>query len=171
MSLLHARGPARIDANLTPLIDLAFLLIVFFVLVARMGGDQLPPVALPKPTHPAMTPAGGGQRVALNVFADGDRTILSLGSRRFSDDDAGQRDLASALAQRIRKDPTAALDIRADRTLRYDMVEPALKALAEAASLAGAPRVTIRVCALEQGVASTGGTDSDTIKSGGAGAK
>ena len=33
MSLIHTRGPARIDANLTPLIDLSFLLIVFFILV------------------------------------------------------------------------------------------------------------------------------------------
>lgn len=150
MSLLHARGPARIDANMTPLIDLAFLLIVFFILVARMGGEQLPPVSLPEPRHAATTSAGSRPRLAVNVIANGDQTILSIGAKKFSDDESGRRALADAIAQRIRRDPTLPVDIRADRSLRYDKVEPALRAIAQAASQAGAQGVTIRVCALDQ---------------------
>jgi biopolymer transport protein ExbD len=83
-------------------------------------------------------------------MANGDQTILSLGAKKFSDDDSGRRALADAIAQRIRRDPTLPVDIRADRSLRYDKVEPALRAIAQAASQAGAQGVTIRVCALEQ---------------------
>lgn len=134
---------------MTPLIDLAFLLIVFFVLVARMSSDQLPPVALPQPRNAATTSAGNRARLAVNVVVDGDHTTLSLGARRFADDDAGRADLANAIAQKIRRDPSLPIDLRADRSLRYDQVEPALRAIAHAASQSGAGRVTIRVCALE----------------------
>lgn len=134
---------------MTPLIDLAFLLIVFFVLVARMSSEQLPPVALPQPHHAATTAAGSRPRLTVNVVADGDRTILSLGARRFADNDAGRAELAAAIAQKIRRDPTLPVDLRADRSLRYDRVEPALRAIAQAASQIGVGRVTIRVCALE----------------------
>lgn len=149
MSLLHARGHARIDANLTPLIDLAFLLIVFFVLIARMSGEQLPPVALPEPHHAALSPIKLGQRIAVNVISDGGRTLLSLGGQRFAADAAGESALAGALAQRIARDWTLPVDVRADRTLRYEEVQPVLRAIARAAASAGASPVTVRVCALE----------------------
>ncbi len=135
---------------MTPLIDLAFLLIVFFILVARMGGEQVPPVALPSPHHAATSSAGSRPRLTVNVMTSGEGTILSLGAKRFPDDDGGRRALADAIAQRIRQDSTLPVDIRADRTLRYDKVEPALRAIAQAASQAGTGRVTIRVCALDE---------------------
>ena len=36
MPRIHKRGPAEIHANLTPMIDVTFLLIVFFVLVSQI---------------------------------------------------------------------------------------------------------------------------------------
>jgi biopolymer transport protein ExbD len=36
VSLIYRRGPAQISANLTPMIDVTFLLIVFFVLVSQI---------------------------------------------------------------------------------------------------------------------------------------
>ncbi len=149
MSLLHARGPVRIDANLTPLIDLAFLLIVFFVLIARMSGEQLPAVALPQPHHAALSPIQSGQRIAVNVTREGDRTVLSLGAQRFAADRAGESALSQALAQRIARDRTIPVDVRADRTLHYSDVQPVLRAVANAASSAGVGPITVRVCALE----------------------
>lgn len=154
MSLLYARGTARIDSNLTPLIDLAFLLIVFFILVTRMSGEQTPPINLPQPGHPAMTPARAQPRLTVNLMVEGDKTVVSLGSRRFAPGDAGQRDLTLAIAQRIRLDPALPVDVRADRSLRYAAVEPTLHAIAQAATQAGLGHLTVRVCALEvKGVA------------------
>ena len=37
MSTVYRRGPAAIEANLTPMIDMTFLLIVFFVLVSQIS--------------------------------------------------------------------------------------------------------------------------------------
>ncbi len=149
MSLLHARGPARIDANLTPLIDLAFLLIVFFVLIARMSGEQLPAVSLPEPHRAALTPIRSGQRIAINVIRDGTTIVRSLGSQRFSADSAGEGALIEALMQRIARDRTLPVDIRADRSLPYTEVQPILHAVAQAAERAGVGPITLRVCALE----------------------
>lgn len=150
MSLLHSRGQARIDCNLTPLIDLAFLLIIFFILVTRMSGDQSPPVALPAPTHPAMKPAGTQSRLTVNVEVDGSQTVVSLGARRFAAGERGHEELAIALARRIRSDPTLPVDIRADRTLPYSAIEPTLRSIAHAAATAGSGKITVRVCALER---------------------
>ena len=36
MTRAFARGPASIEANLTPMIDIVFLLVVFFVLVSQI---------------------------------------------------------------------------------------------------------------------------------------
>lgn len=149
MSLLHARGPARIDANLTPLIDLAFLLIVFFVLIARMSGEQLPAVDLPEPHRAALSPITSGQRIAVNVIRDGDRTLLSLGAQRFAADAEGERALTLALAQRIARDRTIPVDVRADRSLRYEDVQPVLRAVARAAAREANGPITVRVCALQ----------------------
>jgi len=139
---------SRIDADLTPLIDLAFLLIAFFVLVARMSGEQLPAIPLPQPNAVAATPAGTTRRLAVNVLAEDGGAVLMLGGERFVADSSGLDRLASAIARRLRSDPTVPVDIRADRSLAYRSVEPAIHAITAAGRQAGA-QVTIRVCALQ----------------------
>ncbi|MSR29056.1 MAG: biopolymer transporter ExbD [Phycisphaerales bacterium] len=149
MSLLHARGAARIDCNLTPMIDLAFLLIVFFVLVARMGGDQAPTMALPEPHHAALSPQERVGRIAVNVLADDGGASVTVGAMRFGTADADIDRIAEAIAQRLRADPSLKVDVRADRSLPYREVEPALKAIAQAVANQGSGAVTVRVCALD----------------------
>ncbi len=148
MSLIHTRGSARIDSNLTPMIDLSFLLIVFFILVARMGGDQAPPVALPIPHDGAMTPSTATPRIAVNVLAETPSPAVTIGTRRFGTAEADIPAIAATIAQRLRADPKLSIDVRADRTLTYAQVEPALRAIGSAAELVGGTKVTVRVCAL-----------------------
>ena len=136
-----------IDADLTPLIDLAFLLIVFFVLVARMSGERLPAIPLPQPSDAAAAPAGAARRLAVNVLEEHGSAVFTVGGERFATDAPGLERLVSAIAERLRTDPTSPVDIRADRSLPYRAVEPAIHAITAASAQAGT-RVTIRVCAL-----------------------
>ena len=47
MSSVFKRGNAKIEANLTPMIDVTFLLIVFFVLVSQIVEVENVPMSLP----------------------------------------------------------------------------------------------------------------------------
>jgi biopolymer transport protein ExbD len=67
-SRIHSRGPAHIEAQLTPLIDMAFLLIVFFVLVSQVTGAEFVEMALPKPASNAAKRPGDADRIVLNVI-------------------------------------------------------------------------------------------------------
>ena len=68
MSAIHRKGLARIEANLTPMIDMTFLLIVFFVLVSRIVDLESADMDLPHPRDPASEPASEENRAVLNVM-------------------------------------------------------------------------------------------------------
>ena len=55
---------------MTSLIDVVFLLIVFFVLVSRIVDEDRPRVDLPTPTPPATILASPGPRAVISVVTD-----------------------------------------------------------------------------------------------------
>jgi biopolymer transport protein ExbD len=132
------------------MIDMAFLLIVFFVLVARMGSDEAPAIALPvTPRSPAHEPPGTA-RIAVNVLATPSGTVVAVGTRRFAGDEAVEG-VAATVAARLAREPGVPVDVRADAALAYSEVEPVLKGIALAAERSGPTRVSVRVCALGEG--------------------
>ena len=56
MSSIFRRGPAQAQANITPMIDVVFLLIVFFVLVSQIVDLESVDLDLPTPEHAATHP-------------------------------------------------------------------------------------------------------------------
>jgi len=56
---------------MTPLIDMAMLLIVFFVLVSQIGATDLVPMKLPKPSPSAASSPGREPRCVVNALSDG----------------------------------------------------------------------------------------------------
>lgn len=142
---LLPRPPVRVHANLTPMIDVTFLLIVFFVLVSQIVETEHVDLELPELVAPATEPPGEDARVIVNVVPglDGDAAGYRLGSERFAADAAGRTRLRTAVATRLRTNPSLRINLRADRDTRYDRVQPVLETIAAAArSVPGAaPRV------------------------------
>lgn len=148
--IAHPRGNARISANLTPMIDLTFLLIVFFILVSQITDRERVPVALPRPGDPASAPSSDPRRTVVNIVAREDAPAMIgavvAGGETFGVDGAGRTRLAAHLASLYRSAPQMRLSVRADRRLQYRYVEPVLRAIADGAMQAGAaPRVNLVV--------------------------
>jgi biopolymer transport protein ExbD len=137
---LRDRFPlAAIEANLTPMIDISFLLVVFFVLVTRISDSERAEMALAKvPAGPAAR-AEEEARSVLNVLpgADGRAAGYRLNGVDHAPTPEGLAALAEALAEGYRRNPRLAVQLRADRSTRYEWVEPAMRATTAAARLAG----------------------------------
>lgn len=139
MSVLHQRGNARIEANLTPMIDMTFLLIVFFVLVTQIVDLERVELSLPTPTDPASTQPGDEQRTVINVVPEGDTgraRSYRVGARAFPPTDEGLERLTEHLAGLYATNPALRFNLRADRSVQYEWLHPVLQAVSAAASQA-----------------------------------
>jgi biopolymer transport protein ExbD len=112
--------------NMTPMIDVVFLLIVFFLLSSHLARQETQ-LALPLPAADSGRPAPEGDRprLTVNVLADG--TLLVAGRPVVPDD------LSPLLAERrgVHGDDLE-VRIRADRSVPYALVEPVMLACARA---------------------------------------
>ena len=147
MSAVYPRGRANIEANLTPMIDVTFLLIVFFVLVSQIVEVENVPLELPTPVDPATMPPGEEQRVVINVLpAPAGRSFgYKLGSQTFPASAAGVEALASHLVNLYRTNPALRINLRADRSTSYESIHPALEGVSRAAARSGVPGLVPRV--------------------------
>lgn len=142
MSVASGLGVGRrvkTGANLTPMIDMTFLLVVFFILVSRITSVEQVPLELPSPINPAANPAPEAPRIVVNVPADEEGRPMGamFDQRVYSLDPSGLGELANTVAGRLESIPELQVNLRADRRLRYDVVEPVMDALARAGGLAG----------------------------------
>lgn len=146
-SRIHRRGPQSIEANMTPLIDLAFLLIVFFVLVSQVTGAEHVDLALPRAGAQATGRPGDAKRVVVNVVPgrDGGAAAYRLGRREYAAGTDGLRELVAALAQAMKGEPGIEVNVRADRATAYAWVRPAMDAVSDALAESGIDRERARV--------------------------
>lgn len=141
---------AVIEANLTPMIDVTFLLIVFFTLVSGIADNERVDMALSRVPPGASAQANEESRVMLNVIPATDGRIggYLLAGETFDATPDGVARLADTLAGLYRRNPNLAVHLRADRATLYEWVEPAMRATTTAASLAGGgalPRLNLVV--------------------------
>jgi biopolymer transport protein ExbD len=139
-----------ITANFTPLVDVALLLLIFFILVTHLSQRQRAGVQLPRPRPSAASAAEERRRVVVDLVSQSeDPTRLGLvvaAGSAHQPDGGGRAALAMQLATLYRNSPELRLDVRADRRLQYQFVEPVLRSIAEGASAAGAtPRINLVV--------------------------
>jgi biopolymer transport protein TolR len=118
-----------LEFNMTPMIDVTFLLIIFFITASHLSQQEvqfqldLPTAATGRDPTENETP-----RVTVHVLPDGE---VHLGSEKIGGDELSRR-LRFEHEKQRRAGHDLEIRIRADRTVDYQVVEPVLLACAEA---------------------------------------
>ena len=115
-----------IDFNVTPMIDVVFLLIIFFLVSSHLASQETRmDLLLPAAESRLENAAAQGQRVTINVTADGE---TYLGGETTS-----VAEIAKRLAvERENVGEELKVRIRADRNVPYGKVTPLLAACVKA---------------------------------------
>jgi biopolymer transport protein ExbD len=118
---------------MAPMIDVVFLLIIFFVLVSTFASAERVPMELPDPDASQAKNVKLTNRVIINVqpadpaATDGAGVSYSLGAVHV--DSLGE--ISERLARYSREVPNLKVVIRADRRLRYGAVREVMEVVAE----------------------------------------
>jgi biopolymer transport protein ExbD len=120
----HAQAHTLAELNITPLLDLVFVLLIIFMITTPLMEQQLP-VDLPKSSTPLTTSLPDPKSI-LTLTLSKDGSAL-LGSEKIRLDQ-----LTSLLTQRRARDPELVVSLRADSTLPYETVFRALEAVRSA---------------------------------------
>lgn len=125
--LLPRLGRNRsVEFNVTPLIDVVFLLIIFFLVSSHLAQQETQiDLALPSASSIKEAELQPIPRVTINVLADGQ---LLLGSEQVRPEEVSQR--LQVEQQETPKD--LEVRIRADREIAYRHIEPLLLACTKA---------------------------------------
>ncbi|HBR93888.1 MAG TPA: hypothetical protein DEA90_06950 [Opitutae bacterium] len=108
--------------DLTPMIDIVFLLIVFFMTVANMQVQQLVPITVPIAEN-ASIPEERGMRTTITVKSDG--TIF------YGAESTVIEELPGLVAQAKAQAPQLKLYVRADANVAFKEVRKVFAAAAE----------------------------------------
>jgi biopolymer transport protein ExbD len=120
----HSQGHALAELNITPLLDLVFVLLIIFMITTPLMEQQLP-VDLPKATTSLPTTMPDPKSI-LTLTLSKDGSVL-LGSEKITLDQ-----LTPLLTQRKARDPELVVSLRADSSLPYDKIFRALEAVRSA---------------------------------------
>jgi biopolymer transport protein ExbD len=111
------------EVDLTPMIDIVFLLIVFFMTVANMITAEKKPIDVPVALNSTI-PEDYGERTTITIQRDG-----SLYSGVF---DVTLEELRTVLIDAQKQDPTVKVYLRADSAAEHQYVNDVMKACAAA---------------------------------------
>jgi biopolymer transport protein ExbD len=120
----HSQGHALAELNITPLLDLVFVLLIIFMITTPLMEQQLP-VDLPKATTSLPTTMPDPKSI-LTLTLSKDGSVL-LGSEKVPLDQ-----LTPLLTQRKARDPELVVSLRADSSLPYEKIFRALEAVRSA---------------------------------------
>ena len=120
----HSQGHALAELNITPLLDLVFVLLIIFMITTPLMEQQLP-VDLPKATTSLPTTMPDPNSI-LTLTLSKDGSVL-LGSEKVTLDQ-----LTPLLTQRKARDPELVVSLRADSSLPYEKIFRALEAVRSA---------------------------------------
>jgi len=114
--------------NMTPMIDVTFLLLTFFMLASHFASAEKLDVDLPRPDHNQAVDRRFADKVIINMVYHGeDRPpAWTIGAMPV----ATLADLAEGLGRVARVNPDAQVILRADRRLGYGQVRQVMELIA-----------------------------------------
>ena len=132
--------------NMTPMIDVTFQLIIFFMLVNNIIAEENVPMIVPDLDEPKTRELGEVERVTVNVAPmpfdmrsrrqgnpldhDGEATRVKIGLAYYPLDDLDG--IRAALAAARQANPEVEIVLRADSAIYYRQVQPIMDAIAAA---------------------------------------
>lgn len=137
--------PTTPQMNITPLIDVVFQLILFFMLVSNIVSNQAVEMIVPDLERPLTREMSDRGRVVVNIAPQhfsassridsplqfpGQARAVQIGNRAF--DIADLSGMVEQLRQAKEADPNLEVLLRADSALFYDQVAPVMQAIAQA---------------------------------------
>ena len=128
----HRRPPARMGVNLTPLVDVIFMLTIFFMLVSRFSSAEQVPMELPRPDHSHAKVVKMPERVVINcrlatAAGPGEPAVLySIGPNQ----PESLAVISERLAAMKTQSPDMKVVVRADRRIHYAHVRAAMRVIA-----------------------------------------
>jgi len=130
---LHKTEPVAPQMNMTPLIDVTFLLIIFFMLVSNIIGQEAVPMQVPILEDPQTRQLGESDRVVVNILPSNDEARylqIQVGLTRFEGNDSSA--VRDALKQMVERNADIQVVLRADGGLDYQQVRPVMQAIRDA---------------------------------------
>ena len=125
-----------IQPNLTPMVDVVFLLIIFFIVVAQITTSERLELTIPRLLDSRTIDPGEERRIVVNVVPRSEVATVGgdflMSGDVFAINDEGVGALIDRLSAIRGRDPAVAVSVRADRVESYDRVHEALRACAEA---------------------------------------
>jgi len=109
--------------QMAPMIDLVFLLIIFFMCASHLSSSQSLQLEIPKATH-GVVPKERADRWVVNVMRDG--TVFS------GDKAASIEQLTGQVTARLKQDPNLKVYLRADAKTPHRQVKKVMNAMAQA---------------------------------------
>jgi biopolymer transport protein ExbD len=127
---MRLRGQPKEDipVDMSPMIDLVFLLLIFFLVASQIVKVEKVPVDVPEAVY-AKVPEDETGRFTVTVNQDGEIFIGPESARVTVDD------LRDRLTEEVEANPTLKVVLRADETVKYKTMEKIMK---EACAPAGA---------------------------------
>ena len=117
-----------INANMTPMIDVTFLLIVFFVVVSQIVDRDAVSMNLPAPSQAVAGIPDNQSRVVVNIvpLEHGDVAGIVVAGHTIAWD--SMHELSDIVETRLRGGATE-VHLRADRTTKYSYVHQVIEAI------------------------------------------
>jgi len=114
--------------NMTPLIDVTFLLLTYFMLASHFASAEKPDLKLPHPDNSQAMEKLQENKLIINMLYRQDATEpqLTFGPVEV----ASMTELGERLANLARHNPTVEITLRADRRLRYGDVKRVMEMVA-----------------------------------------
>lgn len=116
--------------NMTPMIDITFLLLTFFTLSSHFASAEKVELSLPRPDHSQATDQRFPDKVMLNMMYQGDNVSAILKMGAF--DLASMEQLTEHLTPIARHNPRTPVILRADRRLSYGQVRQVMETVSAA---------------------------------------